>query len=70
MVQIIKCKCGKIFAAAAEPHCYVDAEWQKDMRKYVKKGCVVEMVENGDWKFENCVCDKQSKKDPNQLELF
>jgi hypothetical protein len=70
MVQIIKCKCGNIIAAAAEPHCYADAEWQKDMRKYVKKGYTVEMMENGSgWKFESCVC-KSKKKNPNQLELF
>ncbi len=38
MIQVIKCKCGSIFAAAAEPHCYSDAEWQREMRKYIKKG--------------------------------
>lgn len=72
MIQIIKCKCGKVFAAATEPHCYVDVEWQRDMRKYIKRGCSVEMVNNHEWKFEECVCEKKekNKKNSNQLELF
>lgn len=70
MVQLIRCKCGKVFAAAAEPHCYSDAEWQKEMRKYIKRGCTVEMSNNNDWKFEQCVCETIPKKDPRQLELF
>ena len=71
MIQVIKCKCGSIFAAAAEPNCYSDAEWQREMRKYIKKGCTVEMTNNHEWKFEHCTCEKPSKKkDKNQLSLF
>jgi hypothetical protein len=72
MIQIIKCKCGKTFAAATEPHCYSDADWQRDTRKYIKRGCTVEMVDHHEWKFEECVCETpaKAKKNPNQLELF
>ena len=56
-IQIIKCKCGKAFAACAAPECYADADWQKDMRKYVGSGCTVEIVNSGEWDFEDCVCN-------------
>lgn len=58
--QIIKCKCGSIIAGCAEPYCYEDSDWQKDMRKLVKKGCTVELVEVSDFKLERCKC-KESK---------
>ena len=56
MVQCINCPCGKTFAACAEPYCYEEAEWQEDMRNYIKRGCSVKMAENGAWKFEGCSC--------------
>ncbi len=58
-VQIIKCKCGKTFAACIEPECYTEAEWMRDLRKYVKGGCSVSLVASGkDFQFEKCECKK------------
>lgn len=65
-IQIIKCKCGKSFAACRVPECYSDADWQKEMRAYVKKGCTVELVDAGSWQIESCACEKEKK----ELSLF
>lgn len=77
--QIIKCKSGEVFAACHEPFCYEDAEWMRDVRKYVKQGCTVEVKEQGEWKFGscekgNCKCDEtafaeKTEVNPNQLSL-
>ena len=66
LIQIIKCKCGKTFAACCEPECYTDKDWQKELRDYVKNGCTVEMVESGNWEMESCTCKKEEK----ELSLF
>ncbi len=58
--QVIKCKCGKVFAACREPECYTEKDWMKDMRKYVIDGCTVDMVNTNEFQFENCVCDKSA----------
>ena len=72
MIQITKCPCGKTFAACREPECYSDADYQKDTRAYIKKGCTVEMVENGTWSFEKCTCPnmKPVEVDKSQLSIF
>lgn len=72
MIQVTKCPCGKIFAACKEPMCYEDAEYQKETRKYIKNGCKVEMVNSGEWSFENCTCPnmKPIKTDETQPTLF
>jgi hypothetical protein len=71
MIQVTKCKCGKIFAACAEPNCYTDAEYQREVRKDIKRGCTVEMVASGTWSFEECTCEKTTTQiDKNQLSLF
>lgn len=45
MVQVVKCqKCDSIFAACAAPFCYTDKEWQKDLRKYAKRGDKVDLI--------------------------
>lgn len=64
MSQIIKCPCGKIFAACAEPYCYTDAEWHRDVRAYVKKGCTVSMAEKGEVQkgFDKCTCPGMNPK--------
>jgi hypothetical protein len=72
MVQSIRCKCGVIFAGCVEPYCYEDVEWQRNMRKYIKEGCTVEMTGN-DVKLGHCACENKAKKkkgNPNQLQLF
>jgi hypothetical protein len=67
--QVLKCKCGKIYAACREPECYEEVSWQRDMRKDIaKRGSTVELLENGQWQFENCVCVKtKSKKEQPTL---
>lgn len=59
--QVLKCKCGKIFAACIEPECYTDKKWQKDLRKYVLKGATVEILETPVFTLESCVCNNQEK---------
>ena len=73
MVQITKCPCGKTFSACCEPECYSDADYQKETRKYIQKGCKVQMVESGAWAFQNCTCKDMNPENAineNQLELF
>jgi hypothetical protein len=68
--QAIRCKCGSIFAAAVEPYCYSDSDWQKHMRKYVKDGCSVELINANDFKFEKCKCKELKQQKENQLSIF
>lgn len=74
MIQAIKCKGGQIFAGCHEPHCYEDSEWMKELRKYVKAGCTVEMIEAGKFSFGNCDCGAKSAtcklKETPQPDLF
>jgi len=70
MIQVTKCPCGEIFAACREPECYSDAEYQKDTRNYIKKGCTVEMVESGKWEWGNCTCPNMKPVDKSQLPIF
>jgi hypothetical protein len=61
-IQIIKCRCGKIFAACVESECYTDKDWTKELRKYVNGGCTVEMIDSKEFiGFEKCDCNKQKK---------
>jgi len=59
--QVIKCKCGKVFAMCRVPECYQDSDWMKDVRKYVKKGCIIEVGESKDYNFEKCICENKSE---------
>lgn len=70
MVQCINCPCGKTFAASCEPYCYQDADWQKDMRNYIKKGCTVTMVEKGKWTLDSCTCPNMKPVQANQISIF
>jgi hypothetical protein len=70
MIQVIRYKCcNKIFAACKEPECYTSKEWQKDVRTSANKGDKIEMVNNGEWQFEKCECDKIQTESKNQLKL-
>jgi hypothetical protein len=63
MIQVVKYKCGCIFAACQEPDCYTDKEWLADLKNYVNRGDKVEMVEIGKLKFSNCdLCNKEAVK--------
>ena len=66
--QVIICKCGAKFAACAEPFCYTEKDWQKDLRNYVNKGCTVEVIDCGSFKLESCKCNET--KSVNELKLF
>jgi hypothetical protein len=72
MIQVIKCKCGSIFAASKVPECYQDKEWLKNLRKYSLDSCNVEIIENDkSIQFEKCECGMKEKNSlPNQLNLF
>ena len=64
MIQVIKYACcGRIFAASAEPYCYTDKDWQKDVRKYAKQGYKIEMVERADIDFRSCECNKKQEEE-------
>jgi hypothetical protein len=65
-IQVIKCKCGSIFAACVEEECYIDKEWTRELRKYVLKGCTVDMIDKTSFEFQKCTCNKET----SQLELF
>lgn len=73
MIQLICCPCGNGFAACREPECYEETDWQRDMRKYVKKGCTVKLIENGTLTTGNnwaeCTCPNMNPKE-KQPKLF
>lgn len=59
--QVIKCKCGSIYAGCVEPECYFDAAWIKSMQKALKKGHIIDMINNKDFEFQKCKCEIQKK---------
>lgn len=60
MVQVVKYKCcDKVFAGCVEPYCYEDSDWMKDIRKYSKEGHLIQMIEQKDFEFGECLCNKQ-----------
>jgi len=62
-IQAITCKCAAVFAVARVPFCYEDAEWQRDMRKHVKQGCTVDLIDSDDFNgFQDCVCKELEAK--------
>lgn len=70
LAQVIVCKCGSKFAACVAPECYTEADWMKDVRKYVKQGCTVEVVEAGSFRFERCKCAELAKQAEAQMSMF
>lgn len=70
MCEVVKCKCGAVFAACVVGH--QDAEWHKNLRKYMAQGYQVSHVAAGDFIFSKCECVKEevAKVDPNQLRIF
>lgn len=66
--QVIICKCGAKFAACREPECYTDKEWLRDLSKYVKNGCSVDMIGIKEFELESCRCAEIKKK--KEPELF
>lgn len=70
MIEVIKCPCNKSFAACAEPYCHSDADWHRDKRKYLKKGCTVSTVGSHDFRFEMCTCKGMKPVSKDQTSLF
>ncbi len=69
--QVIKCKCGAIFAACIAPECYTDSEWLKDVKKYSKEGCEIDTIPKSEFAFGKCSCEMtETKADTNQLWLI
>jgi len=64
LAQIIVCKCGATIAACIEPECYVDKDWQKDVRKYTKKGYLIKTINKNDVQFGRCTCKIESSLFP------
>ena len=57
MLQVIKYKCcGAIYAACQEPDCYTEKEWIKHLKKSVKAGDIVQMIEPKTLEFGRCKC--------------
>ena len=71
--QIVRCPdCNNIFAAYLAPHCYTDAEWARDLRKYAKQGMIIDTV-NTPVTIQMCTCVKKAKarkKADDQPSLF
>jgi hypothetical protein len=71
MIQVIKYKCcGNIFAACLEPDCYTDSDWLKSLKKYVKVGHKVEMVDSEKFKFGQCQCQETPTPKTETPDLF
>lgn len=73
MVQIIKCKCGAVFAGCLEPECYIDKDWLDSLRDYVEyRKCTVHMVESKNIQFTSCTCKKNKREQikTTQLKLY
>jgi hypothetical protein len=57
--QVIKRTCcNTIFASCVEPECYIDRDWLKELKTYVKAGCHIDILECKTFTFESCVCPK------------
>lgn len=71
--QIIKCKCGSIVAAYCAPECYKDAEWQREIRKYARRGYDIQLIDcDKSWTLNKCRCSehKAEEKKKCEPELF
>jgi hypothetical protein len=67
-IQVVTCKCGSQIAACVEPNCYIDFEWLRDLKKYIKKGCKIYLIEKQDFEFKSCICKELQEK--NEPKLF
>lgn len=70
-IQVIKYSCcGKVFAACVEPDCYTDSDWQKELRKYVLRGDVVDLIDSSTGlNLSKCECETV-KQEKVQQDLF
>ena len=57
MIQAIRCyKCNATFYGSVVPYCYENKFVQKEVAKYSKLGCKIELVKLENFKFEICEC--------------
>lgn len=59
MIEVIKCSCGKVFAACVDGS--QDDEWKENKKQYLKAKCTIEYKERQDFVFESCKCPKTIK---------
>ena len=70
MIQVVKYKCcGVAFAACCAPECYTDDEWISNLKEYVQRGDIVEMVDSDNIKLSRCTC-KSIKGKKTAVEWF
>lgn len=66
MIQIVKYKCcGNVFAALRDPEKNANTEWIENLKKYIERGDIVEMIDPRDFKplkFASCECKTVSGK--------
>lgn len=67
--QVIKCKCGSIFAACYAPECYEDSDWIKDLKKYVNAGFEVDLLTIGSFQLNKCLCGEVKTEPENKAQL-
>lgn len=68
IMEVIKCKCGKAFAACYAE--YQDEEWIAERVKYLKGGCSVVFLKPNEFEFEFCNCSKTKEENTMQLSIF
>lgn len=57
MVQSVRCpKCDATFMGSIVPYCYESPSIQKEVAKYLKLGCKIELIDVEDFEFEVCEC--------------
>lgn len=69
--EIIKCRCGVVFAACVEGH--QDKEWDDSKREYLAAGCTREIVPSNSFRLGSCDCEKTEQPQQgglSQLSLF
>jgi hypothetical protein len=58
-VRVIRCRCGKTFAAHIADTIYEDKDWQRFVLKYLEKGCTVEIMNVKKFNLEWCICNNE-----------
>lgn len=59
-VQVIRCRCGKTFAAHLCDSVDDDIEWAKMVVKYINRGCTVEIMNIKNFRLERCTCNNRN----------
>ena len=59
-IERITCTCGQVIAGCV--HGQQDARWDREKRKYMQEGLVVDIVNVEEFKFGKCECENQNTK--------